>query len=626
MLHCTQIGQIGGRLLDSTLHMVRRFRLALLFLLHAALLGSMASLAACTIEGGVPTPVPTLTTVPSGPLPTSAAVAERMALRADTWFIGMLDLPPDLYPYQQSAAAARLAAPVTELLFPSPILAYNYGYTSTGVLERVPTLENGDAALRKADVYLDAAGTITTTVTSTITQVDQLVITFRWNPRLRWADGTPVTADDSVFAYELARAVAPGDAAADLLARTASYEKVDDHTTRAVLRPDYVGAGYFLSYWTPLPRHVLQGVDPARVRSSDFARLPIGYGPYAIVEHTANEIRFERNPYYFGPAPPLSRLTIRAIADPDLLRANLLNGNLDVVLADPVLPAMLQQFDADAAEGLVQLMAIPGPIWEHIDLNLDVPALQDIRVRRAIAHGTNRQGMADALFGRRVPVLDSWVLPGQKVAAPPDQLTRYPYDPDEARRLLDEAGYTDPDGDRLRASPEGITLTFQLLTTQGSSIRTEIARHFQQDMDAIGIHVEVTETVPDELFAAEGPLYLRQFDMVLFGWIADAEPSGLQLWSCAAVPGESNDYQGENFAGWCFRDADRAIRTADTTLDPVQRAEAYLRQQQLWTQEVPSIPLFQRLSIVVAAPDVRGLSPDALAPVTWNVGTWTRKR
>ncbi|ABU56330.1 extracellular solute-binding protein family 5 [Roseiflexus castenholzii DSM 13941] len=584
------------------------------------------ALAGCTIEGGVPTPTPEPTLPASAPIPTGAVVAERIAERNDTWMIGALDLPADLYPYPQSAATRRASATITELLFPSPILPYNYGYTATGVLERIPTLENGDAEMRKVDVYLDATGAITTTVTDVVTQVDQLVITFRWNPRLRWSDGTPVTADDSVFAYELAKAAPPGDAAAELLAKTATYEKIDDHTTRAVLRPDYVGAAYFVSYWTPLPRHLLQGVDPARVRESAFARQPVGYGPYMLVERTATELRFERNPHYFGPTPAASRLVVRVFPDLDLLRANLLNGNLDLGIADRISTAPLIRFDTDAAEGAVQVFTVSSPVWEHILFNLDVPALQDIRVRRALAYGTNRQAMVDALFGGRTPVLDGWVVPEHPLAAPPDQVTRYPYNPDQARQLLDEAGYTDPDGDGIRASPDGATLTLQLLTTQGSDVRRAIARRFQADMRAIGVAIDINEASPDEVFDSDGPLYLRQFDLALFGWIAGPEPGGLQLWSCAAVPAESNNYRGENFAGWCFRDADRAVRTADTTLDPAERAEAYLRQQQLWTQELPAIPLFQRLSIVVAAPDVRGLAPDPLAPVTWNVAAWKREK
>ena len=239
-------------------------------------------LAACAIEGGAPTATPITVAPTFGPAPTDAAVAAASAARDDTWAIGLLDQPRDLYPYARDAPSQRIAAPLTELLFPAPVLALNYTYTATGVLERIPSLENGDAALRKADVYLDAANNITTTVTDVITQVDQLVVTFHWNPKLSWSDGQPLTADDSVFAYELARAAPPSDEARDRLAQLTSYERVDDHTTRAILRPDLITPNYFLTYWTPLPRHVLKGVDPAKVRDSDFARTPIGYGPYMI--------------------------------------------------------------------------------------------------------------------------------------------------------------------------------------------------------------------------------------------------------------------------------------------------------------------------------------------------------
>src|SRR5438874_5386377 len=130
-------------------------------------------LAACEIEGGTPRAADA--PAPPSPIPTSAAAVAN-AIRDDTWAIGLLDEPKSLYPYPDSVAAQRIAAPLTELLFPSPILSINYGYTTTGVLERIPTLENGDAQIRKSKVYLDATGSITTTTTDVITEVDQLVV------------------------------------------------------------------------------------------------------------------------------------------------------------------------------------------------------------------------------------------------------------------------------------------------------------------------------------------------------------------------------------------------------------------------------------------------------------------
>jgi len=583
-------------------------------------------LAACAIEGGAPTATP-ITVVPTfGPAPTDAATAAASAARDDTWVIGLLDQPRDLYPYARDAPSQRIAAPLTELMFPSPVLALNYTYTSTGVLDRIPSLENGDAEMRKADVYLDAANNITTTVTDVLTQVEQLVVTFHWNPKLSWSDGQPVTADDSVFAYELARAAPPSDEARDRLAQLVSYERVDDHTTRAILRPDLITPNYFLSYWTPLPRHVLKDVDPAKVRDSDFARMPIGYGPYLIDHRDNMTIGMMRNQHYFGPPPAATRLTVSFMPNIDLLHTNLLNGNLDALATDRPQPDQLLTFDQDEKAGRLRVIYVPNPIWEHIDFNLDVPQLQDIRLRRAIALGSNRQAMIDALFGGHTPVLSSWVLPSQPEAAPPDQLTRYDYNPDQARKLLDEAGYADADGDGIRASPDGLTLTFQLMTTEGAPIRQEITGMFQKDMRAIGVDIQPLPVPADQLFSPDGPLFQRQFELALFGWIAGADPGGLQLWGCDAVPSLENNWIGDNFAGWCFRDANRAIREAVTTVDTGQRQAAYLRQQQLWSQELPSLPLFQRLSLALIAPKIRGPQPDALAPITWNIATWKRDK
>jgi len=582
--------------------------------------------AGCAIEGGVPNSTAVPTTPAPGLAPTNAEIAAANAERDDTWVIGLLDQPRYLTPYQSSQGNQRMAAPVTELLFPSPILAYDYTYTNTGVLDRLPTLQNGDAALRKADVYLDEAGSITTTVTQVITQVDQLVVTFHWNPKLRWSDGQPVTADDSVFAYELAKAAPPSPEASDRLAQIAAYERVDEHTTRATLQPDFTTPTYFLSYWTPLPRHVLKDLKPEEIFTGDFARKPLGYGPYAIESRSDREIVMARNQHYFGQPPAANHLTITFQPSFDVMRAGLLNGNLDVVANDRAQAEALPTLDQDQRDRQLQVSYTSNPNWEHIDFNLDVPEFQDIRLRRAIALGANRQAMTDALSGGHSPVLDSWVLPGQFEAAPADQITRYDYNVDAARKLLDEAGYTSQDANGIRASANGITLTFTLLTTDRTPIRQQIAHMFQQDMKALGIDIQVQPLPADQLFAPDGPLFQRQFDLALFGWIANPDPGGLLLWSCNAVPSPDNNWSGDNFAGWCFRDASRAIREAVTSLDPDKRKAAYLRQQQLWTQEVPSLPLFQRLSLTLAVPSVRGARPDALAPITWNITEWRRTK
>lgn len=581
-------------------------------------------LAACSIEGGVPPPA-TPGALPMTVEPTVTAAPAITAAPADSGVrIGLLDEPLDLLPYHLDASDQRITGPISELLFPAPLLAYNYAYTTTGVLTEVPSVDNGGVEVREVDVYLDAGGSITTTQTDVITKAQQLVVTFRWNPELRWSDGRPVTADDSLFAYELAQQIDLGEDAAVRLALLEAYEVVDDHTTRAVLKPDFTDAGYITTFWTPLPRHLLADEPPATLFDSEFALLPVGYGLFQIERREQGNIRMAPNPYAAGAPAGIDSVGFVFLESFDALRTSVVGGSLDLAVSDRVSPDVFAFLDRDLANELLNVAEVPSPIWEHLDFNLDVALFQDIRVRRAVAHAINREQMTEQLFASAVPVLDSWVLPGQSQAAPASELTTYPFDPDEARRLLDEVGWIDGDGDGIREN-NGTPVVVNLLTTDGSALRTAIAEQVRADLNDVGLGVSVQMLPVEQLYSPAGPLFRRQFEMALFAWIASADPGGLGLWSCTAVPNEQNGWIGNNFAGWCFREADQAIRTANTSLDPVERREAYLRQQQLFTQELPALPLFQRLSLVLSSPAIDGLAPDPLAPITWNISEWTRE-
>ncbi|NJN66113.1 MAG: peptide ABC transporter substrate-binding protein [Chloroflexaceae bacterium] len=654
-------------------------------------------LAACEVEGGVPPPttpgtLPQASTEePLTPSPPPAAPEATHQPRDTGFRVGLLDEPGDLLPYHDDAADQRLTAPVSELLFPSPLLAFNYTYTSTGVLERIPSFQNGDIEVRQVEVYLDPSGDIirpvagaitqtrkitletgirltqeivftsgltstatagqpsatsVTTPTSTesltrtpqfiitqgITKAQQVVVTYRWNPALRWSDGVTVTASDSVFAYELARQSQLGTEASNRLDILERYETVDDHTTRAFLSLDFLdqtpvitptpggdltNLSYLQTCWTPLPRHLLTDTNTltTTLAESDFALLPVGYGPYMIERREQGGIRMRRNPYHdLDPLPQAEHLSLVFPASAEDLRRLVLAGSLDVAFADHIDPELFPVLDQDHEQGTLSVQYVPGPIWEHLDFNLDVALFQDIRVRRAIAYGTNRQAMVETFAGGHVPVLHSWIVPEHWAAAPPDTLTRYPYDPEQARQLLDEVGILDRDGDGWRERPDTNPLTITLLTTSGSPLRAGLSRRFVEDMAAIGLAAQVQERSILDLYRPDGPLFRRQFELAQFAWIATPDPGGMALWSCKAVPNETNGWSGNNFPGWCFREADLAIRRAATSRDAAERQEAYRTQQQLFTQEIPSLPLFQRPALVLSRPSIHHLRPDPIAP------------
>ncbi len=629
-------------------------------------------LTACEIQGGadrptpdtvaLQTPEPTATPVPAtepaatvGETPTTADTTPTPgeAVGGSVFQIGLLGQPADLLPYHTDALDERLTAPVSELLFPSPLLAQNYTYTTTGVLERIPSFANGDAELRPVQVYLDNTGVITSTETEVLTDAQQLVITYRWNPDLRWSDGEPLTAADSLFAYELAQQLPLGEEAEKRLRLTERYEQVDDYTTRAYLNPDLAdvdeGIGsetadldlmnteYLLSFWTPLPRHILQ-FDPVNTYTGEeFAAQPVSYGPYMVARNTAGNIRLERNPYYNNSAPLPSADVVAFAFFPNnsTLQESVASGSIDVAVTDRITRADIETFDEASAADQLDVAYVPNPIWEHLAFNLTFDLLDNSQTRQAIAYGTNREALVEALYGEQGAVLHSWIVPDHWAAAPPDQLTTYSYDPDQARALLDEVNLVDLDGNGVREQgfdhdsddviESSVPITLTLLTTEDTPLRSEISQRLQEDMAEIGLAVAVQEIPAQDLFNYDGPLFRRDFELTQFAWIASPDPRGFELWSCTAIPREFNNWSGSNLPGWCEREANQSIITATTALQRDVRREAYQRHQQVFTQQLPVIPLFQHLTAVLSNPSITGLQPDPTAPITWNIARWRRE-
>jgi peptide/nickel transport system substrate-binding protein len=576
-----------------------------------ALTLSVTLLAGCQLEGGFQG-TPTLAPEQSEPAPLSPAPVAG-------WRIGITDEPADLFPYSDQ----REAGPLLMLLYPPPLLAFGDGYRAGEILQELPTFENGGVVSETVQVNLDATGAITTTATGVTTEAVQIVVTYRWREDLTWSDGAPLTAGDSLYAYELARQSVATSEVARKLDLTARYEALDDHTTRAYLQPARGGLrepDYLLSVWLPLPRHALEDVPPAEVRAR-LAQEPISYGPYTLQSREPGRIVLARRAG--APASYPERIEFHVLAGLAELRDELLAGRIDVGVTEKVVAEQFPFIEQDQAKEMLQLLSAPGPVWEHLDFNLDLAPFDDPRVRQGIAHALNREAMAAELFGGHAPVFNSWIGPDSWASAE-GQLNAYPYDPARARQLLEEAGLVDYDGDGMRELAPGSVFTATLLTSADTPLREELVRRALADLHEVGISL-TTELLPvSELYNRAGPLFHREFELALFGSLRMPDPDGAVLWSCAAIPTSQNGWSNNNFAGWCNLDADRVLREATTILDRDQRRAAYVRHQQLFAEALPSIPLLARPVVILAAPGVRGLQPDGFVPITWNLQAWKR--
>ncbi|MCB9423024.1 MAG: hypothetical protein H6667_24700 [Ardenticatenaceae bacterium] len=569
--------------------------------------------------------------------------------------------PVSLYPY---ATTLPVETAILHALYENNFTTLSYSIQAQG-LTAVPNLANNDANLRPVpvqagDLIVDAAGNITslspgmTIVNNAGDEVifdgtpllmNQLVVDFTMLDRT-WSDGEPVTAADSVYSFHL-EADPDTPTSKFITARTASYEATGDLTTRWTSLPGFHDTDYALRFWRPLPSHLWQSYTAVDLLTAAVSsREPVGDGPFMLVDWMAGEsIRLEPNPYYYrinDGLPYLDSVTFHFMANDDKLIAALLTGECDLTLPQELNLSHVPLLLAAETNGLIRPYFSPGTVYEHIDFGINSwerygdgalrpDWFQDIRVRQAITMCTDREGMMEAVLYGRSQTMNS-IIPDNHPLIPRD-LTQWPYDVAAANRLLDSAGYTDLNGDGIRQDPKTEQSFRITIGTGDNETQQQIVQYFIENMRRCGIAVESYYLPAKDWYAdgPDGPLFGRQFDLGEFAWIAQREPDCFTYtsWEITGPPNEINratrlpytGWDGTNATGWWDPDFDEACRDAQHIL-PGQ--DGYVQQHQtalrILAEELPTIPLFSRLNVTAAQPNLRNIQFDPTqSSILWNV-------
>ncbi|NOH01449.1 MAG: hypothetical protein HND47_05465 [Chloroflexi bacterium] len=211
--------------------------------------------------------------------------------------------PNSLYPFGELNSAARS---VLAAVYDGPFDTIAYEYQPV-ILTKMPSFENGDAQVDRiqvqaGDTVLGADGNLVTLKEEVRVrpagcraddcvipyngtaplEMDQMLVTFHLRPDLTWSDGTPLTADDSIFSFELHK---EADIDSFLLERTQVYEAADEQTLQWFGVPGFIDPTYFTNFWMPAPRHAWSVFPADELPSIDIAaNAPLGWGPYMVEE------------------------------------------------------------------------------------------------------------------------------------------------------------------------------------------------------------------------------------------------------------------------------------------------------------------------------------------------------
>jgi peptide/nickel transport system substrate-binding protein len=491
-----------------------------------------------------------------------------------------------------------------------PITAYDQDWKLICMLcVEVPSLDNGLAKLE-----------------TTPTGEQGIAVTYKLQPNATWGDGTPVTSADMVFTWEVGKSPLSGTVGGEAFRRILAIDVIDDKTF--TIHQDRVEFTYAAMGVELLPAHVekpLFDSDPATWKErtafdADPTNPGLYFGPYRIVQVTpGSEIVLEPNPTWYGAKPAFERIRLVIVPNTATLEANLLSGAIDMIAGELGLQ-IDQALSFQRRHGDdYQMLFIAGLFWEHIDLMLDSPRVGDVRVRQALLYALDREKLSQQLFAGQQPVATSFVSPLSKYFA--ENLPSYGYDPERAKQLLEEAGWT-PGPDGIRVNTKGERLSLSYITTAGDRTRELVQQVLQAQWKAVGIEARIENQPSRVLFGQT--LDERLFaDMAQFGWIASPETSSRTIYASTEIPTKENGRQGQNYSGYNNPEMDKLLDAFERELDFEKRQAISAKMQKLFLADLPELPLYWRANTYVLPKWLQGVRPTGhLGPSTLWVEEW----
>jgi peptide/nickel transport system substrate-binding protein len=357
---------------------------------------------------------------------------------------------------------------------------------------------------------------------------DSLTIVFHLDPRARWQDGVPITADDVVYTFEVYRDTLTGSPFRVNLDPIASVTREDSLTVAFRFHRRYPEQLYDATYhMRMIPRHVLDSIPHERLASSAFAKDPtIGAGPWRFAHWDSGaEIALEADTTWFLGRPHLARIVWRVMPDVSAAVSALLAGEADAMEVIP----QRDELDRVRRAPDLKLMPYPSPFLAGLLFNVRRPLLADRNLRRAIAMLLDRETIVQSVFGSAAEVPIGSVSRMVWIAGSP--VRPMAFDTVAASSLLDSLGWRrGEDGMRRRA---GRKLTFTVLVPTSSQSRQNAAAIAQQQLRVAGVDLQV-QPVEYALFGDRSRS--GDFDAVFFSWTLDPSPAFLgQFWGSRAV-------------------------------------------------------------------------------------------
>jgi peptide/nickel transport system substrate-binding protein len=534
---------------------------------------------------------------PAAPSPTARATAKQGGTARITFF----QEPDNLNPLY--GGGLRVTNTVLQAVFNGLWVADEKGDFQPELAAEVPTVQNGGVS------------------------ADGKTITVKLRRDVKWADGKPFTADDVKFTYDVV--MSPKTTLSkSTLRNIATFTVKDPYTIEWKMADVFPAYLTLFSYPSGIiPKHHLEAVPLEDLGKHEFSRKPFGTGPFRVTEwQAASHIALEANPNYWKGKPKLDKVIFRITPDKNTAIAQLRANETDVVLD-------LAESDTPEIEKIAgwKILSVAGLTSDRLFLNLAEPGvadgskphpiLSDKKVRQALQLGINKQELVDVVLFGKTKVASSEYPVGW--AAP--NIAPSKYDPDAAKRLLDEAGWK-PGADGMREkSGRKLSLTSSGVT--GNKLRDDVAALIQAGWKKIGVDLQIKNVAAATLvgeWAANGIVQRGNFDIAFYGTSPSIDPRSVSVrFHSDQIPrDEPGKTGGSNNMRYKNPEVDKLADEADRTLDQEKRKANYIKIMNIAAEDVPIIYLYYRANIEAQSDRLVGLKSHATRWITWNIHEW----
>ena len=435
---------------------------------------------------------------------------------------------------------------------------------------------------------------------------------------MKWSDGQPIVADDVIYPYEVignkdytgvrysdesAKIVGMEEYKAGKASTISGIKKVDDKTVEISFKE--IGQGIFtggnglLTY--AMPKHYLKDIPIKDLEKSEKVRTKLVVaGPYTISSIVPGEsIELKANPNYFRGKPKTEKVTVQVV-NSQTITAAMKSGKYDIVFFIPTeLYKIYKDFDNIETLGRQELYYSylgfkMGKYDKAKGENVVNPnaKMADLKLRQALAYGLDINQMVKAFYDGLREKATSSVPPVFGKYYPKD-LAGFPYDPEKAKKLLDEAGYKDVNGDGYREDKNGKPFEIKIAAMSGGDIAEPLVQFYIQQWKEIGIKgvLATGRLIEFNSFYDKVEADDPEIDVYFAAWGVGTNLGPYE------TAGRKSMFNYSRFASDENDKLMAEVTSPKTLTDPNYKPEAYKKWQEYYINQAVEVPLTYRYQL-----------------------------